>query len=132
MIHSMGGRLKEGRLLKKRPFRNPHHSASMAALIGGGLKGKPGEISLAHRGVLFLDELPEFNRALLEALRQPLESGEAVIARANAHITYPARVQLIAAMNPCACGYLGHAQKTMPQSTFMRRALSKPFIRPLA
>ena len=111
MIHSMGGRLKEGRLLKKRPFRNPHHSASMAALIGGGLKGKPGEISLAHRGILFLDELPEFNRALLEALRQPLESGEAVIARANVHITYPARVQLIAAMNPCACGYLGHAQK---------------------
>jgi magnesium chelatase family protein len=99
-------------LLRKRPFRDPHHSASMPALVGGGLQAKPGEISLAHHGVLFLDELPEFARGTLEALRQPLESGKAVVARANAHVTYPSRVQLIAAMNPCRCGYLSDPSRS--------------------
>lgn len=107
-IHSLGGQLKAGTLLQNRPFRAPHHSASVAALVGGGLKAMPGEISLAHSGILFLDELPEFGRAHLEALRQPLESGLAVIARANQHVTYPADFQLVAAMNPCPCGQLGH------------------------
>ena len=107
MIHSVAGELKTGELLKTRPYRDPHHSASMPSLVGGGLRVKPGEISLAHHGVLFLDELPEFQRAALEALRQPLETGQTSIARANAHVTYPARFQLIAAMNPCRCGYLG-------------------------
>ncbi len=109
MIHSVAGALTGG-LLRRRPFRDPHHSASHVALVGGGARARPGEISLAHRGVLFLDELPEFARATLEALRQPLETGRAVVARANAHVTYPARLQLIAAMNPCKCGYLGDAQ----------------------
>lgn len=106
MIHSVAGLLDGGRLLRQRPFRDPHHSASLPALVGGGMRARPGEVSLAHRGVLFLDELPEFHRQTLEALRQPLESGRAAIARANAHITYPARVQLVAAMNPCRCGHL--------------------------
>lgn len=107
MIHSLAGTLPEGGLMKTRPYRDPHHSASLPALIGGGNKVRPGEISLAHHGVLFLDELPEFARGTLEALRQPLETGQALIARANAHVTYPARFQLVAAMNPCRCGYLG-------------------------
>lgn len=106
-IHSLAGQLSEGRLLRRRPFRAPHHSASMPALVGGGQRARPGEISLAHAGILFLDELPEFQRAALEALRQPLETGHVVVARANAHVRYPARVQLVAAMNPCKCGYLG-------------------------
>ncbi len=100
MIQSLAGMLKNGELTLRRSYRDPHHSASVAALVGGGNKARPGEISLAHLGVLFLDELPEFNRAALEALRQPLETGSITIARANAHATYPARVQLIAAMNP--------------------------------
>ena len=107
MVHSLAGILPEGGLVRHRPFRAPHHSASQPALIGGGQKVKPGEISLAHNGVLSLDELPEFSRATLEALRQPLETGDALVARANAHIRYPANFQLIAAMNPCRCGYLG-------------------------
>jgi len=107
MIHSLAGTLPEGGLLQSRPFRDPHHSASLPALIGGGHKVKPGEVSLAHNGVLFLDELPEFARSTLESLRQPLESGNALIARANNHVNYPARFQLIAAMNPCRCGHLG-------------------------
>ena len=109
MVQSVAGTLAGGRLTRNRPFRAPHHSASMAALTGGGLKVKPGEVSLAHLGVLFLDELPEFGRAVLDSLRQPLEAGKVSVARANAHVTFPARVQLVAAMNPCRCGHLGDA-----------------------
>jgi magnesium chelatase family protein len=109
MIHSVAGLLEGGRLMRRRPFRDPHHSASTPALVGGGMRARPGEISLAHRGVLFLDELPEFARGTLESLRQPIETGRAVVARANAHVTYPARVQLVAAMNPCRCGHLDDA-----------------------
>jgi magnesium chelatase family protein len=107
MVHSVAGMLDEGRLVTRPPFREPHHSASMAAITGGGNRAKPGEVSLAHRGVLFMDEIPEFPRPTLEALRQPLEAGHTTVARAAAHITYPARFQLVAAMNPCRCGYLG-------------------------
>ncbi len=109
MVGSVAGTLQGGRMTRTRPYRAPHHSASMAALVGGGLKVKPGEVSLAHLGVLFLDELPEFQRAVLDSLRQPLESGTVSVARANAHVVFPARVQLIAAMNPCRCGHLGDA-----------------------
>jgi len=109
MIHSVAGLLRDGRLMRQRPFRDPHHSASLPALVGGGHRGRPGEISLAHLGVLFLDELPEFQRGTLEALRQPLETARATVARVNAHVTYPARVQLVAAMNPCRCGHLDDA-----------------------
>ena len=107
MIHSVAGLLKRGQLSRARPFRAPHHSASMAAMVGGGVKAKPGEASLAHRGVLFLDELPEFTPQVLDSLRQPLEEGEINVARVNAHVKYPARFQLIAAMNPCRCGSAG-------------------------
>ncbi len=107
MVASVAGTLEDGRISRTRPFRSPHHSASMAALTGGGLRVRPGEVSLAHLGVLFLDELPEFQRAVLDSLRQPLETGVVDVARANAHVTFPARVQLIAAMNPCRCGHLG-------------------------
>ena len=106
MIHSVAGVIADGKLSRTRPFRDPHHTASVASIIGGGTRARPGEVSLAHNGVLFLDELPEFVRAALEALRQPIETGQAVIARANAHVTYPARSQLVAAMNPCRCGWL--------------------------
>jgi magnesium chelatase family protein len=109
MVHSVAGLLENGCLIMRPPFREPHHSASQAALTGGGHRAKPGEVSLAHRGVLFLDELPEFPRQTLEALRQPMESGRTTVSRASAHITYPARFQLVAAMNPCRCGYLGDA-----------------------
>lgn len=107
MIQSIAGELVNGMLSDRRPFRAPHHSASMAALVGGGLKVRPGEVSLAHNGVLFLDELPEFAPSVLDSLRQPLEAGETVIARANARVAYPSRVQLIAAMNRCKCGLAG-------------------------
>ncbi|MBN8913417.1 MAG: ATP-binding protein [Rhizobiales bacterium] len=104
MVHSLAGELMGGKLCTERPFRAPHHSASMAALVGGGTRPRPGEASLAHLGVLFLDELPEFQPVVRDALRQPLETVELIIARANHRIAYPARLQLVAAMNPCRCG----------------------------
>ncbi len=106
MIHSLSGLLDEGGISRVRPFREPHHTASMAAIVGGGRGAKPGEISLAHNGVLFMDEFPEFPRTVLETLRQPIETGEVVVARANAHIRYPCRFMLVAAANPCKCGYM--------------------------
>ncbi|MEL6735007.1 MAG: YifB family Mg chelatase-like AAA ATPase [Pseudomonadota bacterium] len=107
MIGSIAGTLADGKLSSKRPFRSPHHSASMAAMVGGGLRARPGEVSMAHNGVLFLDELPEFTPQVLDSLRQPLESGETIIARANHRVSYPSRLQLVAAMNPCRCGMAG-------------------------
>jgi magnesium chelatase family protein len=111
MIHSVAGMLDGGRLLMRPPFREPHHSASQAALTGGGQRARPGEVSLAHRGVLFLDELPEFPRLALDSLRQPMETGRTTVSRATAHVTYPARFQLVAAMNPCRCGFFGDATR---------------------
>lgn len=109
MIHSLAGLLSDGGISRARPFCEPHHTASMAAIVGGGRGAKPGQVSLAHNGVLFLDELPEFPRAVLETLRQPIETGEVVVARANAHVRYPCRFLLVAAANPCRCGHLGDA-----------------------
>ncbi|AGF73931.1 Mg chelatase-related protein [Bartonella australis AUST/NH1] len=132
LIASIVGATTHNALSLHCPFRSPHHSASMAAMIGGGLKGRPGEVSLAHNGVLFLDELPEFSPQVLDSLRQPLESGECVIARANHHITYPARIQLIAAMNPCRCGMAGEkghvcAKGTRCQTDYQAR-ISGPLL----
>ncbi len=106
MIHSLAGLLTAGGISKTRPYRDPHHTASMAAIVGGGRSAKPGEVSLAHNGVLFLDELPEFSRQVLETLRQPVETGSVMVARANAHVKYPCRFMLVSAANPCRCGFL--------------------------
>ncbi len=113
-IASISGLISDGRLSTVRPFRAPHHSCSMAAMVGGGVgkRVKPGEISLAHNGILFLDELPEFPSVVLDALRQPIENREVLIARANSHVKFPANFQLIAAMNPCKCGYLSDVEKS--------------------
>lgn len=132
MIASIAGELADGRLSDRRPFRAPHHSASMAAMVGGGLRARPGEVSLAHRGVLFLDELPEFTPQVLDSLRQPLETGECVIARANHRVSYPAEIQLIAAMNPCRCGMAGEpghrcARGPRCQADYQAR-ISGPFL----
>ena len=116
MIHSLAGLLDEGGICRARPFRTPHHTASMAAIVGGGRGAKPGEISLAHHGVLFLDEFPEFPRAVLETLRQPIETGDVVVARANAHIRYPCRFMLVAAANPCRCGHLADPARACARS----------------
>ena len=124
MLHSVAGQLPEGGLVQSRPYRDPHHSASMPALVGGGARARPGEISLAHGGVLFLDELAEFTKPVLDALRQPLETGHVVIARANHHVSYPARFQLVAAMNPCRCGYLGDPARACSKAPACGRTYS--------
>lgn len=111
MVQSVAGMLKDGQLSRRRPFRSPHHNSSVPAMVGGGSKVKPGEITLAHQGVLFLDELPEFPRGVLESLRQPMETQKVTVARVQSHVTYPANFQLIAAMNPCKCGYLTDANR---------------------
>jgi magnesium chelatase family protein len=132
MIHSIAGLLPNQGIVSEKPFREPHHTASAVALCGGGLKAKPGEMSLAHGGVLFLDELPEFPRQVLETLRQPLETGSITVSRANHHVTYPANFQLIAAMNPSPCGYFGHPSipctSTTKQIQNYRSKLSGPLL----
>lgn len=132
MIHSVSNMLEKGELPQQRPFRSPHHSSSLVSLVGGGNKVMPGEISLAHHGVLFLDELPEFSRQALEALRQPLEARKIVIARANSHVTFPSNFQLIAAMNPCHCGFMGDHERQchkvpLCSATYLRK-ISGPIL----
>lgn len=132
MIHSIAGTMPTEGIVTEKPFRAPHHTASAVALCGGGLKAKPGEMSLAHKGILFLDELPEFPRQVLETLRQPLETATITVSRANHHITYPSDFQLIAAMNPSPCGYLGHPNipctSTPKQIQNYRAKLSGPLL----
>ncbi len=129
-IHSLAGEI-DGDVVTTRPFRSPHHTTSSIALIGGGAKARPGEISLAHLGVLFLDELPEYNRSALEALRQPLEDRQISIARANGRVTYPADFMLVATMNPCPCGYLGDSSRECVCSTSQILAYQKRLSGPL-
>lgn len=131
LIASVSGKPYEGGLCTVRPYRAPHHSASMAALVGGGRKAAPGEISLAHSGILFLDELPEFKSDVLDSLRQPLETGKAVIARAEHHVTYPSSFQLVAAMNPCKCGYLSDPKKACSRAPRCGRDYSARISGPL-
>jgi magnesium chelatase family protein len=132
VVHSVAGLTRYRGLLSERPFRAPHHTVSDAGLVGGSSVPRPGEISLAHRGVLFLDELPEFRRHVLEAMRQPLEDGEVVIARAGRNVTYPADVMLVAAMNPCPCGHHGSGSRrcrcTAHQLVAYRRRISGPLV----
>jgi magnesium chelatase family protein len=134
MIASISGSIIDGKLKTDRPFRSPHHSCSMPAMVGGGANRRvmPGEISLAHNGVLFLDELPEFPRVVIDSLRQPLEEGKINISRANYHVTYPAKFQLIAAMNPCRCGFLGDAERQCNKAsrcgTDYQSKISGPFL----
>lgn len=116
MIHSLSGLLDDSGIVTSRPFREPHHTASMAAIVGGGKGARPGEVSLAHNGVLFLDEFPEFSRAVLETLRQPIETAEVVVSRANAHVRYPCRFMLVAAANPCRCGHLADPNRACPKA----------------
>ncbi|QMU58018.1 MAG: YifB family Mg chelatase-like AAA ATPase [Boseongicola sp.] len=115
MVQSRAGMIDAGGISRRRPFRAPHHTASMAAIVGGGKGALPGEISLAHNGVLFMDEFPEFPRGVLETLRQPIETGDVTVARANAHVRYPCRFLLIAAANPCKCGYLFDPARACPR-----------------
>lgn len=125
-IYSVSGLLKDHEpYIKTRPFRNPHHTTTASALVGGGMKAKPGEVSLAHRGVLFLDELPEFSTKTLETLRQPLEEKQVHIARINGNYTYPANFMLVAAMNPCPCGYYPDFSKCNCTETAIKRYLGK-------
>jgi magnesium chelatase family protein len=131
MIASVAGHLGDGQLSARRAFRSPHHSGSMAAMVGGGRRALPGEISLAHNGVLFLDELPEFQRGVLESLRQPLETGTVSVARAQAHVTYPAKFQLIAAMNPCRCGYVDDASRACGKAPKCAREYQQKLSGPL-
>ena len=121
IIHSISGKITDGKLVRTRPFRSPHHSCSMPAMVGGGSKSKPGEISLAHNGVLFLDELAEFPRTVLDSLRQPIENSKITVSRVNSHIEYPANFQLIAAMNPCRCGYLMDEIKACKKAPYCGR-----------
>lgn len=131
MIHSLSGHLRDQKIIRKAPFRDPHHSASHVSLVGGGHKAKPGEISLAHNGVLFLDELPEFSKQSLETLRQPLETQEILISRANNHVRYPANFQLIAAMNPCKCGYFGTPEQSCSKVPLCAQDYQKKISGPL-
>ena len=127
MVRSLAGETGDGTLSRRRSFRDPHHSATLQALVGGGHRARPGEVSLAHHGVLFLDELPEFARSTLEALHQPIETGRVTVARASAHVTYPARFQLIAAMNPCRCGGANCARGPRCAIDYQNR-ISGPFL----
>ncbi len=132
VVHSVAGLIRHRGLLTDRPFRAPHHSLSDAGMVGGCANPRPGEVSLAHHGVLFLDELPEFRRHVLEALRQPTEDGEVTLARAGHSVTYPARFTLVAAMNPCPCGHLGDTARrcrcTVPELLRYRRRVSGPLL----